>query len=307
LDNKKSEPERGTGRQSGSNGDVGWRKFFLYLGAILFAFYSFWPIMVMVLEGFNIDLGPIFAGKAVRLVGGLEFPPGIFAPTAAYYLRALSLEAYPRLVADTLFVAAIAIAAALIVGIPVGYILARIDIRGKTVIAYLLLALRTISQFVVIIPLYVAYSRFGLYDNFAGIALAEQVLILSVAVWMLRGFFIDIPRDVYEAATVFGRNEWQVFRRVVFPMVIPGVVVTTLFALVLLWNEFLIVVTLTGEGTRTVAVGVWEGMSINQLSISVLTWNSLNAAGALAYVPAIIVLLVIRKYLAKGFSLGMAH
>ena len=92
----------------------------------------------------------------------------------------------------------------------------------------------------VIIPLYIAYSRLGLYDTYEGVALAEQVLVLTVVVWMLRGFFSDIPRDVYEAATVFGKNEWQVFRRVVLPMVIPGVVVTTMFALVLLWNEFLI-------------------------------------------------------------------
>jgi multiple sugar transport system permease protein len=275
--------------------------------AIFTAFYSFWPIMIMGLEGYNIDLGVIFAGKALTIqIGGVAFTTHAIIPTPYYYLQALGIEAYPRLVGDTMVVAGLAIAISLVVGVPVAYVLARIDVRGKTFISYLLLALRTVSQYVVIIPLYVAYSRFGLYDSFTGIALAEQVLILSVVVWMLRGFFSDIPRDIYEAATVFGKNEWQVFRRVVLPMVIPGIVVTTLFAVVLLWNEFLIADTLTGVATRTVAVGVWEGMSINQLSFSALAWDSLNAAGALAYVPAIVVMLLIRKYLAKGFSLGMA-
>jgi len=277
----------------------------LYLFAVLAAFYSFWPILVMALEGYNVDLGPIFAGKAVRLVGGLQFPPGLFLPTPAFYLQALSLEAYPRLVADTLIIAALSITISLAVGIPVAYVTARIDIRGKNLVAYLLLALRTCSQFVVIIPLYIAYSKFGLYDSFTGIALAEQVLILTVVVWMLRGFFMEIPQVVYEAATVFGKNEWQVLRRVVLPMVMPGVVVTTLFALVLLWNEFLIADTLTGIATRTVSVGVWEGMSINQLSFSALAWDSLNAAGTLAYIPAIIVLLLVRRYFARGFRLGL--
>jgi multiple sugar transport system permease protein len=284
------------------------QRILLYAVAIFAAFYSFWPVMVMGLEGYNVDLGVVFAGKAIAInIGGFTVAPKTIIPTAYYYMQALGIEAYPRLVADTLVVAALTIGIALSVGIPVAYVLARIDVRGKNFISYLLLALRTVSQFVVIIPLYIAYSRFGLYDSFTGIALAEQVLILSVVVWMLRGFFSDIPRDIYEAATVFGKNEWQVFRRVVLPMVIPGIVVTTMFALVLLWNEFLIADTLTGVGTRTVAVGVWEGMNVNQLSFNVLAWPSLNAAGTLAYIPVIAVMLAIRKYLAKGFSLGMAR
>jgi multiple sugar transport system permease protein len=296
---KKSSPKK-SGRKPG--------RILLYAVAILAAFYSFWPIMVMALEGYNIDLGVIFAGRAIAIqIGGFTVAPKTIIPTAYFYLQDLSVEAYPRLVVNTLIVAAIAIAVALAAGIPVAYVLARIEVRGKNFISYLLLALRTMSQYVVIIPLYVAYSKLGLYDTFTGIALAEQLLILSVVVWMLRGFFSDIPRDVYEAATVFGKNEWQAFRRVIFPMVIPGVVVTTMFALVLLWNEFLIADTLTGVVTRTVAVGVWEGMSVNQTSFNVLAWDSLNAAGTLAYLPAIAVMLAIRKYLAKGFSLGMAR
>ncbi len=262
--------------------------------------------MTMVLEGYNIDLGAFISGKAVRFIGGLSFKGGVY-PTAYYYMQALSAQAYPRLVVDTLAISALSIAIALSVGIPVAYILARIDVKGKTFISYLLLAIRTVSQFVVIIPLYIAYSEIGLYDSFTGIALAEQVLILSVVVWMLRGFFSDVPRDVYDAATVFGRSEWQVFRRVVFPMVIPGVVVVTVFALVLIWNDFLMADALTGVGTKTVAVGVWEGLSINQLSFSAVSWDSLNAAGTLAYIPAIAIMLAIRRYLAKGFSLGVAH
>jgi multiple sugar transport system permease protein len=283
-----------------------WR-YLLYIAAIAAAFYSFWPVLVMGFEGYNIDFGVIIAGKALNIqMGGVTVATNAFIPTPYYYIQALGVEAYPRLVGDTLIVAALAIILSLVVGVPVAYVLARIDVRGKTFIAYLLLALRTVSQYVVIIPLYIAYSKLGIYDSFPGIALAEQVIILSVVVWMLRGFFSDIPRDIYEAATVFGKNEWQVFRRVVFPMVIPGVVVTTLFAIVLLWNEFLIADTLTGVVTRTVAVGVWEGMSINQSSFNSLAWDSLNAAGFLAYIPAITVMLLIRRYLAKGFSLGAA-
>lgn len=282
------------------------QRLLLYLAAAAACVYSFWPIVTMGLEGYNIDLGAIFSGKAFREVAGLPVAGGLY-PTAYYYLQALGKQSYPRLVADTLGIAALSIAIALVVGLPVAYMLARIDVKGKTFVSYLLLAVRTISQFVVVVPLYIAYSELGLYDSFTGIALAEQILILSVVVWMLRGFFSDIPKEIYDAASVYGKSEWQVFRRVVFPMVIPGVVVVTLFALVLIWNDFLLADSLTGTATKTVAVGVWEGLSISQLAIGAQSWDSLNAAGTLAYLPAMAVMLLIRRYLAKGFSLGMAH
>ena len=76
---------------------------------------------------------------------------------------------------------------------------------------------------------------------------------------MLRGFFTDIPKEVYDAAAVFGASEWQIFRRVALRMVIPGIVVTALFAFVLIWNEFVISDILTGPVAKTVAVGVWSG------------------------------------------------
>lgn len=278
----------------------------LYFAATLVGLYSAWPLLVMALEGYSIDLSPLMTGRGIRLVAGVPFYSGGIAPTPIHYIDALVIGAFPRLVENSLIIALVSIGIALGVGIPVAYILARVDIKGRNVIAYLLLALRTISPFLVIIPLYVTYSQIGLYDTFPGISIAEDMLILSVVVWMVRGFFADIPREVYDAASIFGNTEGQMFRRVILPMVIPGIVVTALFALVLIWNEFLIAVTLTGPSTKTVAVGVWEGMG-SQVNFKSVNWDDLNAAGTLAFVPAVAVMLAIRKYLAKGFSLGTAH
>jgi len=162
MDKAQTKPAPGRVRSGAAKAARKPARILLYAVAILAAFYSFWPIMIMGLEGYNIDLGVIFAGRALIInIGGLAVAPKTIIPTDYFYLQALSLEAYPRLVADTLVVAALAIGIALAVGIPVAYVLARIDVRGKTFISYLLLALRTMSQFVVIIPLYVAFSRFG--------------------------------------------------------------------------------------------------------------------------------------------------
>src|SRR5579863_2989048 len=120
------------------SGGRSWKRILLYVFAILAAFYSFWPVMVMALEGYNIDFGVIIAGYAGRsstiIIGGVPVRVSSIIPTAYYYLQALSLEAYPKLVANTLIVAAITIAIALAAGIPVAYVLARIDVKGKTLI-----------------------------------------------------------------------------------------------------------------------------------------------------------------------------
>jgi multiple sugar transport system permease protein len=283
------------------------RKLFTYGALVFAALYSAWPIVIiMSLEGYEIDLSPIFSGKGIRSVGGVPNFSGGIHPTPIHYLDALKVSAFFRLMENTFAIAFICIVIALVVGIVVAYALARVPIRGKSVIAYMLLALRAVSPFIVVVPLYVIYTQNGQWDTYLGVALAEELVVLSVVVWMLRGFFSDIPREVYEAAETSGASEWQIFSRLALRMVIPGVVVTALFAFVLIWNEFVVADILTGPGAKTVAVGVWTGLGESTASFKVINWNDLNAAGFLAWIPAIAVMLAIRRYLARGYSLGTA-
>ncbi len=281
----------------------------LAYGSLAFAtLYSAWPVAIMALEGFDMDLSPIFSGKGVRLIDGFipSYSGGI-NPTLIHYLDALTFGAFPRVMENTLAISAISIAIALFAGVTVAYSLARVNIRGKTVISYMLLALRAVSPFVVVVPLYVFFNQVGLWDTFLGTAVADQLLILSVVVWMLRGFFSDIPKEVYDAAAISGAAEWQIFRRVALRMVVPGIIVTALFAFVLVWNEFVVSEILTGPSAKTVAVGVWTGLGENMQAFKVIKFDDLSAAGFLSWLPAIAVMLTIRRYLAKGFSLGTAR
>jgi multiple sugar transport system permease protein len=282
-------------------------KLLAYAVVILTVLYSIWPIFVMVLEGFDIDLSPLFSGKGVRFVGGVPYYSGGVFPTAIHYLDALNFNDFPRLVEHSLIVALLSVTIALGVGIPVAYALARLNLKGKGLISYLLLALRAVSPFVVIVPLFIIYTRAGIWDTYPGLALAEEVVILSVVVWMLHGFFADIPPQIYDAASIFGCSEGQIFRRVVLRMVVPGIAVTALFAFILIWNEFLIADVLTGAATKTVTVGVWTGLGEDVVNFRVIRFDDLNAAGTLAFIPALAVMLAIRRYLAKGFSLGTAR
>ena len=135
-----------------------------------------------------------------------------------------------------------------------------------------------------------------------------MVVDLPVMVWMLRSFFVDIPKETYEAAEVSGASEWQVFRRIALPLILPGLVATCIFAFVLLWNEFLMADILTGGGTKTVSVGVWTGAGENILvAYRTVDWDIGNTLGALAFAPAYAIILVIKQYLARGFSLAVAR
>src|SRR5712692_8090905 len=279
----------------------------LVYGALVFAaLYSVWPITIMAEEGFDIDLSPIFSGRGIAVTAGIPHVSGGIHPTLIHYIDALSVNGFPRLVGNTLAMAGLSIAIALVAGVGVAYALARVNIRGKSIISYLLLALRAVSPFVVVVPLYVIYNRIGLWNTISGVAVAEELLILSVVVWMVRGFFADIPQEIYDDAAISGASEWQIFRGVALRMVIPGIVVTALFGFVLIWNEFVLSGILTGPVTKTVAVGVWTGLGESTQTFRVIRFDDLNAAGFLSWVPAITVMLAIRRYLAKGFSLGTA-
>jgi multiple sugar transport system permease protein len=275
-----------------------------YVLLVVAAFYSFWPILVMAFEGYGIDFSPLFSGKAVRSVGGVPYYSGGIYPTPIFYLDAIRLGQFPKLLANTTLFAGVAIAVALAAGVVAAYALARPPIRGKSVISYLLLALRAVSPFAVVVPLYVVFTHNNLWDTYVGDGLAEDIVVLSVVVWMLRGFFTDIPREIYDAAAVFGATEGQIFRRVALRMVIPGIVVTALFAWVVIWNDFLISDIMTGPATKSVAVGVWSGLG--EQALRNVSFDDLNAGGFLAWIPAIAVMLAIRRYLAKGYSLGTA-
>lgn len=280
------------------------RRLPIYIGLVLASLFAFWPILVMALEGADIDLGPLFSGKGISYVAGVPFYSGGFFPTWANYRDALLLGNFPRLVFNSTTIAILSIAIALIAGVPAGYTLARSKLRGMGAIGFLLLALRTVSPFAIILPLYLTYVQIGLFDSTLGLSLAYLVIDVPVVVWMLSGFFSEIPKSIYEAAESSGANERQIFWKIAVPSIAVGIAATGIFAFVLIWNEFLIASLLTASVTKTVSVGVWSGVGEGFGGLKSANWDEINAGGTLAFIPAFAVLLIVRRYLAKGFSLA---
>jgi len=297
MSTSRAEPEKKTRPAARTQSWVG--RALLYFAFVVAILYSLFPPIAMAADTVGANIAALIA-----IIGGAHVAPHAFYFTPFYYQNALSLAAFPSRALNSLVIGALSIGAALAVGVPVSYILARVDIKGKGAVSFVLLALRTVSPFAVVLPLYVFFKRVGLWDTYQGVALAELVFVLTFVVWMVKGFFADIPRQVYDAASVFATSEGQIFRRVALPLVAGGIAVTAIFGIVLIWNEFLISTILTGPHTKSVAVGIWTGLGAGN---STPAFTDLEAAATLAYLPALAVMLAIRKYLAKGFSLATAR
>jgi multiple sugar transport system permease protein len=276
----------------------------LYVALLIAVLYTAYPIVAAAGDALGFNFAALWAGNKIVLIGDIPFVNGFFSFVPAYFEDALTLSAFPARVLNSLMIGGLSVGAALLVGVPVSYMLARIEIRGRGAVSFILLALRTVSPFAVVIPLYIVFTRIGLWDTYQGVALAELLLILTVVVWMVKGFFQDIPRQVYDSASVFGASEGQIFWKVALPIVFTGIAITALFGFILVWNEYLIAVVMTGPATKPVSVGVFSGLGATNKTPD---FTDLEAAATLAFLPAAAVLLAIRRYLAKGFSLAAAN
>ena len=262
--------------------------------------------MTMFFEGADIDLGPLWSGKGISLrlrrpvlqrrllsvLGELPRRPALGElPEAGVQLDHHRVPQHSDRFGrrDTRGIRA-----------------SEVQAQGDGGVGFLLLALRTVSPFAIVLPLYLTYIRIGLFDTYLGMSLAYLVIDVPVVVWMLSGFFREVPGSIYEAAESSGASETQIFWRIALPSVAVGIAATVIFAFVLIWNEFLMASLLTGAATKTVSLGVWSGVGEAFGGLQSADWDAINAAGTLAFVPAFALILLVRRYLAKGFSLATA-
>jgi multiple sugar transport system permease protein len=150
-----------------------------------------------------------------------------------------------------------------------------------------------------IIPLAVVFKQFALTDTFQGMILAYTTFNLPFTVWILRGFFLELPREIEEAALVDGSSHVGVLTRIVIPLSAPAIVTTASLALLQSWNEFITAVYLTSQYRKTIPVLIASFIGDQQYF-----WNELTAAGVLALIPAFILILLVQRELVRGMTFG---
>jgi len=206
---------------------------------------------------------------------------------------------FPRYYLNSLIVCSGAIAISMFLGIPAAYSLARFAFRGKENFAFTLLSFRFAPGLIVIIPLFVIFRRLGLYGTYYGMMLAYQLITLPFSVWLMRGFFEDIPIELEQAARIDGYSWWGVFRKVNLPLVAPGIAATAILSFIFAWNEFLFGYVLSSDITRPVTPSLMGFISYEQV-----LWGQMAAAAIITLLPSVILAIFIQKYLVRGLTFG---
>jgi multiple sugar transport system permease protein len=188
-----------------------------------------------------------------------------------------------------------------VLGSLAAYGLARFEFRRwkNRDIAFFILSQRMLPPIVLVIPYFILYSRLGLIDTWHGMIIAHTVANLPFVVWIMRGFFRGIPRELEESARIDGCSYFQAFRKIVLPLSLPGLAATSAFTTIFSWNELLFAITLTFQRAQTfptLVAGLTHG--------SAALWWDISAMSLLAIVPVFIFMVLFQRYIVAGLTLG---
>lgn len=230
----------------------------------------------------------------------MAYPPRFaFQPTEEHFITLFTTWRFAPKLTNTIILATAATAINLLVASPAAFALARLKMRHRETIAMWILAHRFLPPVLVLLPLFLLYRAVGLLDTVAGIVIASLTPTVPFSIWLLRGFFEDIPSDLDDSARVDGCNDFQILWLVVLPIARPALAVAGLFTFLFSWNDFLIPLALA----RTRAATVTLAFSAFQQDYFV-DWGSMAAAGVVCVLPLFLVVLFFSSHIISGLTLG---
>lgn len=230
----------------------------------------------------------------------MAYPPIFYPPqaTVAPYATSVVQFSSGRIIVNTLIITGSATVISILLGAVAGYGFARYRIGGFH-LPFWILSTRMMPAVAAIIPLFILIKNLRLIDTHVAVIAVHLIVTLPFAVWMMRGFFLEIPRELEEAALIDGCSKWQAFVRIALPLVAPGLAVTALFCFIFSWNDFLFAFILTRRSATTLPVLV-SGL----YSQHGIMWDVMSATAAMALLPVMALALIAQKYLVRGMTMG---
>lgn len=256
-----------------------------------------------------IGLVIVFLFPLLWILGlSLKTRPQIFAdpplyfwwPTFEHYADVLTRANFLKAFANTVIVSTSAVVLSLCAGVPAAYAFARFPFRGSSFLFFALLVMRMLPPIAVLVPMYVLFTKIGLTTTHLSVVLAYSTFSLPLVVWIMRGFFEDLPKELEESAWIDGCSRFSAFFRVALPLSRPGMVAASILCLQLAWNDFLFAAVLTNNATQTLPV-LMAGFSGGDSGVD---WGGLTASGMLVILPVIVFSFAAQKHLVAGLSSG---
>src|SRR6266540_2099457 len=222
-------------------------------------------LLVALLIPFLFPLGCMFLSSLKTQVQNTAYPPvWLFTPTLGNYREVFQKNPFFTFTVNSMVVAAGSTGLALLLGLPGAYAIARFKRTG--------IALAILTHLIVALPL---------------------------VLWVMIGFFEDVPGDLIEAARIDGCSHWAAFLRVALPLAKPGIVATGILSFIFSWNNFLFSLIIAGFKTRTLPIAVYSFLSYEEIN-----WGGLTAAATVITLPVLLLALVVQKHIVRGLTFG---
>lgn len=255
-----------------------------YLVLVLFLFPIYW----LFLTGFKTRLETF------------SIPPTfVFNPTFLNFENVFLRRPFFFYLLNSIIVASASTFVCLVAGSMAAYALASFQFRGKENLAFWFLSIRMFPPVATVIPLFLIFKKIGIYGQYEGIIFAHVLFNLPFAIWMMRGFFQDVPKELEECARVDGCSRMSAIWKVVLPVVRPGLSATGIFCFIFSWNEFLFAFLLTSEATKTLPVA-----AASFVTDRAILWGDCGAASFITTIPILILAVLVQRHIISGLTFG---
>ncbi|MFG3348034.1 carbohydrate ABC transporter permease [Streptomyces sp. NPDC048018] len=226
-----------------------------------------------------------------------HFFPSTF--TLENFKRALDIADFWGPVTRSLLVSTVVVVIGIAVGLLAALAISRFAFRGRKIVIVGILAVQMVPLVAMIIPVFLMLNDLGQYDKLSGLIITYLTFILPFTVWTLRGFIVNIPKELEEAAQVDGCTPTGAFLRVVFPLLAPGMVATSVYGFIQAWNEYLYALMLMSQQNQTATV--WLG---NFITKNGTEYAPMMAGSTMMAVPIVILFLLVQRKMAAGLTAG---
>jgi sorbitol/mannitol transport system permease protein len=264
-----------------------WSGAFLTAMTWIIALGLFFPVLWMVLTGFKQEADAV-----------TDPPKLFFEPTLDQY-RAIFGRAFGPFLLNSVTATLVSTLLVIAMALPAAYALSIRPVKAWRDVLFFFISTRMLPVVGAIVPIYILARDTALLDQVAALIIIYTGMNLPIAVWMLRSFFLEIPREVMEAAKIDGASLWRELARVVMPLMAPGIAATALICVLFAWNEFFFAVNLTAAKAGTVPVFL-----VGFVTSEGLFWARLSAACTMAALPVVLAGWIAQKQLVRGLSMG---
>jgi multiple sugar transport system permease protein len=226
-------------------------------------------------------------------------PVWLYQPSLQAFVDLWQTTYFAEYLVNTLIVAVITTVIGLVIGIPAAYALSRMPGYISALLLTLALIFRALPRFAVVLPMYEISQRLGVYDTTYALAIALVAINQPFSIWLLRNFFAEIPKDLDEAAMIDGCTRISMLRKVMIPLMGPGILTAGIFLFLFAFQEYLTAAILTDTASKTVPVFI-----TTQLGQTLPMLQQAGAAAILLTLPVIGIAFVAQKYLIAGLASG---